>query len=75
MNTQTGELRGISQTLAGEWGSTGSLQPDISADGRFITFASGASNLLAGDTNGVSDIFIFDQKNNALSLVSLTAGP
>jgi Tol biopolymer transport system component len=75
MNTQTGELRGISQTLAGEWGSSGSLQPDISADGRFIAFASGASNLLAGDTNGVSDIFIFDQKNKALSLVSLTAGP
>jgi len=30
----------------------------ISADGRFVVFASAANNLVAGDTNGVADIFI-----------------
>ncbi len=30
----------------------------ISADGRFVVFASTANNFVAGDTNGVADIFI-----------------
>jgi len=35
--------------------------PAISADGRFVAFGSDASNLVAGDTNGVTDIFIRDR--------------
>ena len=31
---------------------------EISSDGRYIWFASEASNLVAGDTNGVSDLFV-----------------
>jgi hypothetical protein len=34
--------------------------PSISADGRFVTFASTATNLVAGDTNGVQDVFVRD---------------
>jgi hypothetical protein len=30
----------------------------ISADGRFVAFASYAPNLVAGDTNGATDIFV-----------------
>jgi Tol biopolymer transport system component len=33
-------------------------RPGISADGRYITFASPATNLVARDTNGVSDVFV-----------------
>ncbi len=33
----------------------------VSADGRYVVFASLASNLVAGDTNGVSDIFLRDR--------------
>jgi Tol biopolymer transport system component len=36
------------------WGSS------ISADGRYIAFASSAGNLIEGDSNGVSDIFVID---------------
>ncbi len=36
------------------WGSS------ISADGRYIAFGSSADNLVEGDTNGVSDIFVRD---------------
>ena len=32
----------------------------ISADGRFIAFSSGASNLVANDTNGAADVFVYD---------------
>ncbi|MCB2187326.1 MAG: hypothetical protein KQJ78_12965 [Deltaproteobacteria bacterium] len=34
--------------------------PRISADGRYVFFTSAASNLVAGDTNGVADIFRHD---------------
>src|SRR4030095_6986250 len=35
--------------------------PAISADGRFVAFDSNASNLVAGDSNGVRDIFVRDR--------------
>lgn len=38
-----------------------SFYPSISADGRFVAFQSTASNLVPGDTNGVSDIFVHDR--------------
>jgi Tol biopolymer transport system component len=38
-----------------------SAPPDISADGRFVTFASFATNLVPGDTNGGFDVFVHDR--------------
>ena len=38
-----------------------SLYPTISADGRYVEFTSGATNLVAGDTNGVDDVFVRDR--------------
>jgi len=35
-------------------------EPAVSADGRLVTFASEASNLVGDDTNGVADIFVRD---------------
>lgn len=35
-----------------------SITPSISADGRCVAFASAATNLLPGDTNGVLDIYV-----------------
>ncbi len=37
-----------------------SSAPSVSADGRFVVFASTANNLVKGDTNGWSDIFLRD---------------
>jgi len=37
-----------------------SSAPSVSADGRFVVFASAANNLVKGDTNGRSDIFLRD---------------
>jgi hypothetical protein len=34
--------------------------PDISADGRFVVYRCFANDLVAGDTNGVSDVFLYD---------------
>ena len=39
----------------------GSINPDISASGRFVVFRSSSTNLVAGDTNGLPDIFVHDR--------------
>jgi Tol biopolymer transport system component len=39
-----------------------SNKPSISADGRYVTFFSFATNLVAGDTNGVADVFLYDRQ-------------
>lgn len=44
----------------GSQGDDWSSDPAMSADGRFVAFASYATNLVAGDTNGFSDIFVRD---------------
>ncbi len=52
----------ISQGLGGAASNGESYSPSISSDGRFITFASTASNLVDGvtDTNDDADIFLYD---------------
>jgi hypothetical protein len=50
----------------------GSSFPKISADGRYVVFQSSASNLVADDTNGVSDIFVFDRTDQAMTLVTIS---
>lgn len=46
--------------------------PSMSADGRYIAFTSDASNLVAGDTNAVRDIFLFDYQTNTSRRVSVS---
>ena len=48
-------------------------EPDISADGRHVVFASTATNLVPGDTNGVQDIFVHDNQTGATTRVSTSA--
>jgi Ca2+-binding RTX toxin-like protein len=47
--------------------------PKFSSDGTKIVFASNATNLVAGDTNGVSDIFIKDLVTGTITRVSTDA--
>ncbi len=50
-----------------------SAEPSISADGRFVAFSSGASNLVAGDTNNASDVFVRDLWSGTTTLVSVNS--
>jgi Tol biopolymer transport system component len=52
-------------------GNSASGEPTISADGRFVAFSSSASNLVAGDTNKVSDVFVRDLGTGTTTLVSV----
>jgi Tol biopolymer transport system component len=47
----------------GEATGAGSFSPDINANGRYVVFESYADDLVEGDTNGNSDIFLSDTKN------------
>ncbi len=46
-------------------------EPAISDDGRYVAFASGASNLVLGDTNNVIDVFRRDTTNGTTVRVDL----
>jgi len=48
-----------------------STEPAISADGRYVAFTSAATNLVAGDTNRVSDVFVRDLLAGTTLLVSV----
>jgi len=73
-DTQTGETKRISTDAAGAQGDRESKHPAISADGRFVAFNSGASNIVPGDSNGMSDIFIKDTRTGAVTLASSGTG-
>lgn len=44
----------------------------ISGDGRYVAFASDATNLVSGDTNGASDIFVRDRQAGTTERISLS---
>lgn len=51
-----------------------SREPDLSADGRWLVFTSDANNLVAGDTNRRSDVFVRDLVAGVTTLVSAAPG-
>lgn len=57
----------------GSPGDSYSGWPAISADGRYIAFVSAATNLVAGDTNGMNDVFVRDRVTGITELVSRTS--
>jgi Tol biopolymer transport system component len=50
-----------------------SFMPEISSDGRYLAFQSFASNLVRGDTNGLTDVFVRDLATSKTTRVSLTS--
>ncbi len=59
-DTYMGTTTRVSVASNGDQSNGASLRPDISADGRYIVFLSTADNLVAGDTNGLVDVFVHD---------------
>jgi len=46
--------------------------PDISPDGRFVAYRSAATNLVAGVTNGVPGIFLYDRQSGVTTLLGVS---
>ncbi|MDO5648693.1 MAG: hypothetical protein Q4G20_12240, partial [Paracoccus sp. (in: a-proteobacteria)] len=70
---QTGVTERVSVSSSGEQGGEWSSTPSISADGRFVTFYSDATNLVPGDTNGRHDIFVHDRQTGVTERVSVSS--
>lgn len=73
-DTATGVTTRVSVDSGGAEGNGNSFDPSISADGRYIAYSSDASNLVAGDTNGAGDIFLFDTTTSTTTLISVDSG-
>jgi hypothetical protein len=59
---QSGLITRVSVDSNGVQADSNSAEPAISTDGRYIAFESTAMNLVAGDTNGTSDVFLRDMQ-------------
>jgi len=60
-------------TPSGAYGNESSVRARVSGDGRFVAFESWASDLVAGDTNGSSDVYLRDLDVHVTERVSLTS--
>ncbi|WP_051967286.1 TolB family protein [Kitasatospora mediocidica] len=49
-----------------------SFSPTISADGRYVAYASNRTDLVPGDTNQASDIFVFDRRTGTTVRADVT---
>jgi hypothetical protein len=67
----TGITKRVSVDSSGAEGNRASSTVAISADGQIVAFQSYASNLVAGDTNGVGDVFVHDRATGITERVSV----
>jgi Tol biopolymer transport system component len=67
----TSTLERVSLGPGNAQGNGGSRLPTISADGRFVAFASTATNLVSFDSNNVSDVFVRNRQTNTTTRVSM----
>ena len=72
---QTRVTKRVSVTSRGAEAHGFSYFESISANGRFVTFTSSATDLVPGDTNNVDDIFVHDRKTGTTRRVSGGRGP
>jgi Tol biopolymer transport system component len=72
---ETDSVELISRAVDGGPADMGSKQEvDISDDGRFVVFASRATNIVVGDNNGRRDVFLYDRLRATTRLVSHAKG-
>ena len=63
----------MSVSSNGVQGNADSANPSISADGRYVVFVSDASNLVVGDTNTTTDVFVHDRATGQTQRVNVTS--
>jgi len=70
----TAGTRRVSIATGGGEGGKGSYQPSITADGRFVAFSSEAPDLVAGDDNSTTDVFVRNLRTGRTRRVSISTG-
>ena len=69
----TGQTTLVSVASDGTQGNDNSDGFSLSANGRYVAFHSFAANLLSGDTNSTSDVFIHDRASGQTTRVSVAS--
>jgi hypothetical protein len=62
----TGGVQGLNENAEGV--------PVLSAEGRYVAFVSGQTNLVGGDTNGLPDLFVHDRVSAVTTRVNVRTG-
>jgi hypothetical protein len=70
-DTQTGITTRVSVDSGGAESDGDSYVPVLSADGRYVVYDSEATNLVSGDTNSSSDVFLHDTQTGTTTRVSV----
>ncbi len=64
----------VSVSTSGAQASQAAETPfGMSGDGRYVTWSSGATNLVSGDTNGLTDVFLRDRNASITTRVSVSS--
>ncbi len=71
---QSGTTERVSVASGGAQGDFDSIDASVSTDARYVAFASRATNLVSGDTNGFRDIFVHDRLSGTTERVSVSSG-
>jgi hypothetical protein len=72
-DTRTRRVELLSVSRSGTPGNGEAAPNAVSADGRYVVFSALAGNLVPGDTNGLSDVFVRDRIARTTTRVSVTA--
>jgi hypothetical protein len=75
VQTLTGDLALVSATSAGQAGNGPSRHPTVTDDAHYVAFETDASDLLPGDTNGVTDIVRADLSSSEPTLTWVSRTP
>jgi hypothetical protein len=70
-NTITGAIERIDVDVNGVQSNHNGWSPQITPDGRFVVYESGATNIVPGDTNWVIDIYVHDRQTGITEIVSV----
>lgn len=70
---QLGTTELVSVSTTGAPGNLDSYSSSISSDGRSVAFASDALNLVPGDTNNSTDVFMRDRQAGQTAIVSVSS--
>jgi len=70
-DTLTKKTTRVNVSSSAQEANNTSFSPSISSDGRYVAYHSEASNLVAGDSNGKEDIFVYDTVTKKTTRVSV----
>lgn len=72
-NLVSGQTTLVSSKTNGVAGNRDSSGSVMTPDGHFVAYLSSATDLVANDTNGISDVFVRDLQSSNITLVSVGA--